>query len=260
MIGLRRSVVVLVAALAVVGGCSTSSSGSPASDTADAEPSGSITVSAAASLTEPFGQIAADFERANPGASVQYNFDSSSALAKQIEDGAPADVYASADQPNMQALADRGLLAAGPSTFARNRLAIAVKRGNPLGITALADLPAAQTIALCGSDVPCGRYADEVLSRAGVAIPADRITRGQNVKTALAAVSDGDADAAIVYATDGNGKVELVAIPDEQNAVASYPIAVLASTGNRATADAFVQFVLGPAGQASLGAAGFLPP
>ncbi len=223
---------------------------------------GAITVSAAASLTAPFKTIGADFTKANPAVTeVTFNFDSSSTLATQIQGGAPADGFASADEASMKKLTDADLVAGRPQVFARNRLTIVVKKGNPKNITTLADLATAGTISLCGSAVPCGKYADQILEAANVSIPSDKVTRGQNVKATLAAVADGDADAGIVYVTDVTGdKVQGVAIPDAQNAIATYPIATLTASTNRATMDAFIAYLLSPAGQATLQAAGFLPP
>ena len=220
-----------------------------------------VTVSAAASLTAPFGMIGDELTAASAGAGeVTFSFDSSSTLAAQIIDGAPADVFAAADEASMTRLVDAGLIVGEPRVFARNELAIVVKAGNPTGIASLADLASADVVALCGEDVPCGRYAAEVLDQAGVAIPTDRITRGQNAKATLAGVAAGDADAGIVYATDIVGAdVEAVAIPAEVNVIADYPIAVVADAADPTSAEAFVAFVLGPGGQAILADAGFLP-
>lgn len=262
----------LVLALALVGaGCSSASPGTATTGASSpgttpglmgGAASGAITVSAAASLTAPFKTIGDDFKKANAGVTdVTFNFDSSGTLSSQIQGGAPADGFASADEANMKKLSDAGLIAGTPRVFARNQLTIVVKKGNPKNIKTLADLPAAGTVSLCGSDVPCGKYADEILKRAGVTIPTDKVTRGQNVRAALTAVADGDADAGIVYATDvTGGKVEAVVIPDAQNAVATYPIGVVKASTNPATMDAFIAYVLSPAGQATLAAAGFLPP
>lgn len=262
--------IVALAVVCVLAGCSAAddpaTAGSPAGSPGSAGSgavSGAITVSAAASLTVPFTTIAEDFRAANPGAEVTFTFDSSGTLSRQIVDGAPADVFAAADETSMDRLADAGLIAGSPEVFARNRLAIVVKNGNPTGIGSLADLAGVAdtgTIALCGTEVPCGRYADQILADAGVVLAEGSVTRGQNVKATLAAVADGDADAGIVYATDITGeKVQAVAIPDDANIVARYPIGVVRTASDRATADAFVAFVRGPRGQAALEAAGFLP-
>lgn len=255
---------VLLATLAFVGAaCSSSSETTTAGigTTTASNLTGTITVSAAASLTATFTTIGDAFKAANPGVDVKFNFDSSSTLAKQIQDGAPADGFASADEANMTKLTDANLIAGTPEVFARNQLTIVVKKGNPKSVQTLADLATAGTISLCGSEVPCGKYADHILQTAGVTIPADKITRGQNVKATLAAVAEGDADAGIVYVTDVTGdNVEGVAIPEAQNAIAMYPIGAIAASTNQAAMEAFIAYVLSPAGQAILEAAGFLPP
>lgn len=249
----------LLASTLVATGCGAADDPSTAASGADS--SGNITVSAAASLTLPFTQIGEDFEAEHPEAGrVRFNFDSSSTLVNQIHDGAPADAFASADEANMTELTGAGLVLGDPTVFARNKMAIVVKKDNPAGITGLADLARVDILSLCAHEAPCGRYADQILDTAGVTIPTGRVTRGQNVKTAVAAVSEGDADAAIVYVTDVTDAVDLVEIPDAQNLFATYPIAVLASSPNPEAAQAFVDFVLSPGGQATLHDAGFLPP
>lgn len=241
---------------------SNSNSTDSAATTADgATLEGSITVSAAASLTEAFEQIGDAFQAEHPDATVTFNFGSSSSLARQIKEGAPADVFASADEANMQKLADAGLIDGSPTTFARNQLTIVVKKGTPKNIQTLADLATAGIVSLCGQEVPCGRYADQILTAANVTIPEGNVTRGQDVKATLGAVAEGDADAGIVYVTDAkNVDVHAIAVAAAQNAFASYPIATVASSSNQTLARAFIEFVLSPAGQAVLETAGFLPP
>jgi molybdate transport system substrate-binding protein len=234
----------------------------PASS-AHSAPRGSITVSAAASLTEAFTRIGEQFEEKYDGTDVTFNFDASSALVLQIQGGAPVDVFASADEANMDRLVDGEQVTAKPVVFARNELQIATKPGNPEKIATLGDLEDAGTIALCAAAVPCGRYADAALAEAGVTIPADQITRALNAKATLTAVSDGDADAAIVYVTDveaAGSSVHGVAIPDADNQVARYPIAPLDDAANAKTAKAFTRFVVSPAGQRVLKRFGFLAP
>ena len=261
----RRSGLVALAVgagLALIG-CGSRSSSSAAKPTDAPKVTGAITVSAAASLTEAFGKIGTDFETANPGATVSFNFGSSGTLATQIQQGAPADAFASADQANIDLLFNRGLTAGSPTLFARNKLVIVTKPGNSKGVKSLADLATVGIVSVCGETVPCGKYATQVLSTAGVAIPTERITRGQDVKATLAAVTTGDAVAAIVYVTDAKAAaraVTAVPIPDAQNAIATYPIVVLKSSGNAATARAFVGFVASPRGQTTLRSYGFLPP
>lgn len=239
--------------------------GPPASGsvTTGRRPSGTITVSAAASLTEAFTQIKERFERRYRGATVTYNFGSSSALVNQIQGGAPVDAFASADLTNMDKLVAGGQVTASPTTFARNQMAIAVKPGNPQRVQSVADLARVGTVSLCGATVPCGVYAAGVLRKAGVSLPESHVTRGADAKATLAAVAQGDADAAIVYVTDveaAGATVEGVSIPDDQNVVAVYPIAPIAGAGNPKLAKAFVEFVASPAGSRVLAKYGFLAP
>jgi molybdate transport system substrate-binding protein len=253
----------VVLMLVLVGCGSDDSDETASSTTADSELEGAITVSGATSLTDALTQIGDDFSAANPGVEVTFNFDSSWTLATQILEGAPADVFASADEANMTKLTDESLIAGEPEVFARNELVIVTKPGNPEGIADLADLADMGVISLCGEDVPCGRYALEALDDAGVTIPESSVTRGQNVGATLTAVAEGDAVAGIVYVTDARAAgdaVEAVAIPAAVNVVATYPIGVLEASGDAAVADAFVAYVLSDEGQAVLEELGFLPP
>jgi len=225
--------------------------------------SGTITVSAAASLTEAFTKMGTDFQKANPGTTVTFNLAASSALVTQIQGGAPADVFASADGTNMQKLVSGGDVTAEPTVFATNALTIVVKPGNPKKVKSLADLAKLGTISLCADTVPCGKYAQQALTTAGVTIPAEKITKGADVKSTLAAVTTGDADAAIVYTTDAKAAgttVQAVRIPAWLNVYAIYPIAPLASSQNAALADAWVKYTVSPAGQKTLQSYGFLAP
>jgi len=250
----------------VLVGCG-SSSGSgaskPSSTTAAApKVTGAITVSAAASLTDAFGRIGTDFSAANPGATVAFNFGSSGTLATQIQQGAPADAFASADPALVTTLIEAKLVDDRATVIANNKLVIVTKPGNPKRIKRLADLATAGVISLCGETVPCGKYAGQILSGAGVTIPTDTITRGQDVKATLAAVTNGDADAGIVYVSDAKtagSAVTAVPIPDAQNAIATYPMVVLKQSTNPAAARAFVAYVASPPGQATLRSYGFLP-
>lgn len=261
---LLLSLVVLAALLAACG------DDSDPTDTADGTGTaagadrleGSLSVSAAASLRDAFDVIGDDFTAAHPDVDVVFNFDSSSTLATQILEGAPADVFASADGTNMTELTDAGVVDGEPETFARNELVIVTKPGNPTGIAGLEDLAGAGVVSMCGEDVPCGRYAQEALDEAGVSVPESNVTRGQNVASTLTAVTEGDAVAAVVYATDAisaGDAVERVDIADEHDVFATYPIAALAEVGDPDLARAFVDHVLGPEGQAVLEDHGFLP-
>lgn len=264
---LSLAVAILLALAFGVAGCSSdddaATSDSTTTTAADPKATGAITVSAAASLTEAFTTIKEDFVTANPDATVTINFGASGQLATQIQGGAPVDVAAFADEAPMKTLSDGSLLAAAAKIFARNLLIIVTKPGNPKGITTLADLATAGTISLCGSTVPCGKFANQILKDAGVTIPTTSITRGQDVKATLTAVTEGDAEAAIVYVTDAKAAgstVEPVDIPEAQNVVASYPIAVIKASQNSLAAQAFEDYVLGAQGQAVLQDAGFLAP
>ncbi len=262
---IKLSVTALLALAFVASSCGSddTESTTTTSPASGRELTGDITVSAAASLTESFTTIRDEFVRANPDTTVTINFGSSGQLSTQIQEGAPVDVAAFADEAPMSALDESGLLAAPATIFARNELVIVTKPGNPKGIDTLDDLATAGVVSLCATTAPCGKYADQILQTAGVVIPDSSITRGQDVKATLTAVTEGDAEAAIVYVTDaeaaGSG-VDTVDIPETDNVVASYPIAVTAATTNEETAKAFADFVLGERGQDVLRAAGFLSP
>jgi molybdate transport system substrate-binding protein len=230
-------------------------------DAVAAKPSRTVTVCAAASLSAALQTMASAFEKAHPGVQVELNFAGSPTLVQQIQQGAPADVFASADEANMQKLVESGQVAGAPQFFARNKLQIVVPAGNPKHIAALADLAKpGLTIALCGPAVPCGRYAAEAFAKAGVVAPA--ASQEVDVKAVLTKVSMGEADAGIVYVTDvraAAGKVDGVEIPEASNVIARYPIAVVKNAPNAAAGAAFVEFVLSPKGQRLLAGFGFLP-
>ena len=215
-----------------------------------------ITVMAATSLTDAFGAIEQAFEAANPDVDVTMSFGGSSTLANQIANGAPADVFASADQKNMIAIAD--LLAGDYSFFATNSLEIMVASGNPKNIRTLADLSRSDVVVITAQpDVPIRSYTDEVLMRAGV-VPNFRSFEA-NVGGIVTKITSGAADAGIVYRTDviaAGSKAQGVVIPADQNFVAQYPIAVVTTSTNRTAADAFVAYVEGP-GQDVLAKYGF---
>jgi molybdate transport system substrate-binding protein len=250
------------AAAALVVGCGGDDDTTSATTTAPGGLSGTITVSAAAAFADAFARIRDDFTAANPGVAVIFNFDSSSILATQITEGAPADVYASADEADMARLTDDDLIAGEPVVFAGNEMVIVTRPGNPAGITALADLADVGVVSLCGENAPCGRYAEQILVGADIAIPESRVTRGQNANATLAAVTDGDAVAAVVYASDAvraGDAVEAVTIPAEANLTAVHVIGVVASTADRDTAEAFVTYVSGPDARSVLEEFGFSP-
>jgi len=229
---------------------------------AQQKPSGEITVFAAASLTESFDAMAKQFQKKYPDVDVRFSYDASSNLATQINQGAPADVFASADADNLQKTIDAGTVTPPPVVFAKNRLEIAVEKGNPKKIKSLADLgKSGLVVVLCADQVPCGKYAAESLTKAGVSVsPA---SKEENAKATLSKVSIGEADASIVYVTDvraAKGTTSGVKIPDKGNVIATYPIGVVKDSQNIAAAKAWVKFVRSEEGQAILRKFGFLPP
>ncbi|GLZ35253.1 molybdate-binding protein [Lentzea sp. NBRC 105346] len=223
---------------------------------------GEITVFAAASLTESFTKLGKDFEAKNPGAKVKFNFAGSSALAQQINQGAPVDVFASAAPANMKQVTDSGAVTASPATFVKNTLQIAVPKGNPGKVSGLADFgnPGLK-IALCAEQVPCGAAAKKVFEAAKITAAPD--TLEQDVKAVLTKVRLGEVDAALVYRTDvksAGDSVEGKDFPEADKAVNEYPIAPLAKAPNAGAAKAFVDFVLSEQGRKVLAEAGFTAP
>jgi molybdate transport system substrate-binding protein len=242
--------VVVAVLLAACGSNNTSSGGSSSSD--------EIKVFAAASLTAAFTRLGGDFTAAN-GTKVSFNFAGSQALATQIRQQAPADVFASADTTNMDKVKD---LVGTPQTFASNLLQIVVEKGNPKGVKGLADLARRDLkVVLAAPDVPAGKYAAQALRRAGVTVQP--VSQEDNVKAVVTKVSLGEADAGIVYVTDvaaGGDRVEGVAIPDDQNVAATYPIATVNASRSKDKAQAFMDLVVSDEGQQVLEGYGFLPP
>ncbi|MEU7588430.1 molybdate ABC transporter substrate-binding protein [Micromonospora sp. NPDC049230] len=255
-----RTAMAVVLALTVAGcgaGADRASGGA-----VDGRVTGTVTVFAAASLTESFTRIGADFEAANPGSTVTLNFAGSSALANQVNQGAPADVFASAAPATMATVTEAGNADGAPSVFARNQLVIAVPRGNPGRVTGLADLgrPGVK-VALCARQVPCGAAARTALDAAGVALTP--VTLEQDVKGALAKVRLGEVDAALVYRTDAlaaSADVTGVEFPESARAVNDYPIVALRDAPNPAGARALVAYVRSAPAQAVLAEAGFQAP
>ena len=219
-----------------------------------------VLVMAAASLTDGFAEIEVAFEASNPGTDVQLNLAGSGSLREQILQGAPGDVFASANEATMQQVIDAGA-AQSHRTFATNSLAIAVPLGNPAGITSIDDLAKPDLlIGLCAPGVPCGDLARQALAAAGVTASID--TNEGDVRALLTKIEAGELDAGIVYTTDiaSSAEVESVALPDGIDLAVDYPIAVLSAAPNTDGAVAFVDFVLSDQGQALLGAAGFGAP
>jgi len=236
---------------------------------------GEIIVFAAASLTDPFRELAARFQQEHPGVKVTFNFAASSILRTQILQGAPADLFASADEKNMEEVVQAGRVAEGPWIFATNRLVVVTPASSPAGIMALRDLARpGLRLALPGPEVPIGAYAREVLARASKdpAYGSDFAERvlgnvassEPNVKAALARVALGEADAALVYRSDVTpayqGKVRVVEIPDPLNVIARYPIALLKEASHPAAARAFVELLRSPRGREIMQRWGFGAP
>jgi molybdate transport system substrate-binding protein len=251
---IRLAAVLAVAALALAacGGDDEPSGGSSGS-------SNEIKVFAAASLTAAFTELGQQYTSANGGTKVTFNFAGSQALATQIQQSAPADVFASADLANMDKVKD---LVGTPKSFASNLLAIVVEKGNPKGVKGLDDLANADLkVVLAAEEVPAGRYAKQVLDKAGVAVTP--VSQEDNVKAVVTKVSLGEADAGIVYVTDvsaGGDKVEGVDIPETENVTATYPIATVKASKAQDKAQAFMDLVLSDQGQQVLKQFGFLPP
>jgi molybdate transport system substrate-binding protein len=221
-----------------------------------------VTVFAAASLGNALQEVKSRFAKAHPEVDVRLNLGSSSTLATQVQAGAPADVFASADEPTMKKALDAGLADGQARIFARNTLSILVAKGNPKRITGLRDLSRrGLVVALCGPQVPVGRYGREALAKAGVPVP--RGSQELDVKQVVSRVTLSEADAGIVYATDvtaSRGKAEGVTIPANQNVEARYPVSALKAGNNVAGGRLFVDFLLSAEGQRALQAYGFLPP
>ena len=223
---------------------------------------GDVTVFAATSLTGAFNEIGTAFTAANPDAEVTFSFDGSSALVQQITQGAPADVFASADTNNMTKLTDAGLNGTAPQILATNVLTIIVAPGNPLGITGVADLASpAIKVVTCATEVPCGNYANQVFASAGVTVSP--VSLEQNVGGVRTKVTSGEADAGIVYLTDAiaaGDEAANVEIPEDINVVAEYPVATVAASANAALGEGFIEFLLGDEAQGILADHGFGPP
>jgi molybdate transport system substrate-binding protein len=250
---------ILTAALvAVLVTASCGSDGGAGDGTAPAD----VTVFAAASLTAAFTELGDAFTAANPGADVTFSFAGSSELVAQLREGAPADVFASADLANMALLTGADLVDGEVEVFATNVAEIIVEAGNPRGIMDIADLADDDLVVVqCAPEVPCGAYAEQVLANAGVAVTPSSLE--QNVKAVATKVLLGEADAGIVYRTDvlaAGDDADGVTIPDDVNVVAEYPIALLLDAPDAPGGRSFIDFVLSATGQQVLADNGFGPP
>jgi molybdate transport system substrate-binding protein len=254
--------VVAGAGVAVAAGCGSVDGGSSGSAPAGKGGGRTVVVFAAASLTGTFTALGRTFQAAHPGVSVTFNFGGSSALAQQITQGAPADVFAAANLATMKMVTGAHLTAGQPRTFVRNRLEIAVPPGNPGHVTGLRDLAnSTLKVVLCAPQVPCGAAAQKALGAAGLTVTP--VSQEQDVKAALTKVELGEADAALVYRTDvkaAGGRVTGIDFPEAATAVNDYPIAALAKAPQPALAGEFVQLVLSAQGRSVLTRAGFESP
>lgn len=272
---MRSRPVALVAAVAlVVAACSVGTSPSPS---VAASPPGAgpanLTIYAAASLTDALAKAKAAYEAANPGTTLTISTDASSALETKIEQGAPADVFLSADTANPQKLVDQGLANGAPVTFAGSKLTVVVPTSNPASIQTPADLarPGVKVIA-AGDAVPITKYANQLVANLAkesgyptdfaAKYAANIVSKEDNVKALIAKVELGEGDAGIVYVTDAKAsdKVGTIDVPDAANVPATYEGVVVRASPNAAAAEAFLAWLAGPGGQAILSGFGFLPP
>lgn len=257
----RRGVIFAIPALTLLAACKERDGDSPGPEGARRE----LLVFAAASLTDAFRAIAEDFEKANPRIDVKLNFAGSQSLRAQIENGAVPQVFASANRAHMLALERAGLVE-DPKVFATNRLVVVVPRDNPAGIERFEDLVKAERLVLAGDHVPAGAYAKRALESVGErfaeTVVARVVSRENNVRQTLQKVVLGEADAAIVYASDAlaaKGEVKVVAIEDEHGVVAAYPVATVVGAPHGRLGELFVAHLLSPEGQARLVAQGLEP-
>lgn len=249
--------VVFVVAATLLAACGSSTGNASPSSTPLA---GTVSVFAAASLTDAFNALGASFHGANAGVTMRFNFAGTPTLVTQIEQGAPADVFASADTTNMDKLKGDGYTTGTPQVFARNKLEIVVAPGNPKGITGLADLARGGLIYITEAPtVPAGKYALQALKIAGVTVTPKSLET--DVKSVVSKIELGEADAGIVYTTDitaAGSKVAGVPIPDADNVIATYPIVAVKASTNAPATNAFIAYVLSSSGQAKLQSFGFL--
>lgn len=260
-----RALIVAVAAAAALtlAGCSGASGTSTPTATSTPDTlKGTVVVLAAASLTEVYGQLATQFEKLHPNVTITESFGGSSALAAQIVQGAPADLFATANEATMKTVTDGGLAAETPIVYATNVLTLVVPPSNPANVTTLADLadPAVK-VALCDKTVPCGSAAISLLAAENLKVTP--VTLESDVKAVLTKVEVDEVDAGLVYVTDAKtagSKVKQIAVPDAANVINRYPIALMSGSSNPKAAKAFENYILSSTGLAALKAAGFGTP
>jgi molybdate transport system substrate-binding protein len=251
----------LVSAAAGCAGSSSASSSTPSNGRAGSALTGTLHVFAAASLTEAFTTLGKRFESAQPDVKVVFNFGASSTLAQQINQGAPADVFASASTKNMDQVVSAGG-AKNSTAFVKNVMEVAVPPSNPAHISSVQDLAKSHVkVAVCQAQVPCGATAERVFTNAQITVKP--VTLEADVKSVLSKVELGEVDAGVVYVTDvraAGNKVAGVIISPDVNASTTYPIATLTDARNPTASQAFLSYVRSPAGQSVLTADGFAQP
>jgi molybdate transport system substrate-binding protein len=253
-----RRLAVLASTILLLAATATACGGDPDGGGGDT----TLTVFAAASLTQTFAEIGEAFEEEHDGVQVEFSFGGSSDLVAQIQEGAPADVFASADEANMDKLTAEDLQADDPQPFASNTLEIATPPDNPAGITSFADLakPGVKVV-VCAPEVPCG--AATVQAEEATDVTLEPVSEEQSVTDVLGKVTSGEADAGLVYATDvtaAGEDVTGVPFPESSDIVNTYPIVALKDSDNADLAAEFVELVLGDTGQSILAEAGFAQP
>ena len=257
-----RALAAIALSAVLFSSCGTDSEPEDQAATTTTSVSGTVTVLAAASLTESFEQLGEQITADNPGLEVVFSFGPSSGLVEQVLAGAPADVLATADTRTMDEAVAGGAVKGEPEVFARNTLALVVPAGNPGEVTGLADLARSELrIAICEPEVPCGAATERLLTAAGVTAAPD--TLATDVKEATSLVSLGEADAALVYRTDAAAEgdaVETIEVPEAADVVNEYPVAVLVDAPNPAGAQVVADAITGEPGHAILADAGFLEP
>jgi molybdate transport system substrate-binding protein len=263
----KRLLVVAICGSLILAACGSDDSPGDGDNSSSAStPAVELTVFAASSLTAAFTQMGTDLEAANTGTTVTFNFGSSGDLAASIESERTADVFASASGTYMDEVSDK-VGVTGRADFVQNKLVVITPPDNPANITSLEDLaePGVQVV-LAAEGVPVGDYARKALETADLtdAVLANVVSNEEDDASVVAKITAGEADAAIVYVSDVTSavapQVNAVAIPDDVNVIATYPIAVVTGTSNTETAQAFVDYVTGSEGQATLAEFGFLPP
>lgn len=256
-------IAVAVSAALLLAGCSSPVASSTPTTSKTADPlTGTVTVLAAASLTDVYGNLATQFEKLHPNVAITQSFGGSSALAEQIIQGAPADIFASANAATMKTITAANLTDDTPTVFATNILTLIVPPTNPAKVSTIADIanPAVK-VALCDKVVPCGSAAIKLLAAEKLTVTP--VTLETDVKAVLTKVELDEVDAGLVYVTDAKtagSKVKQIPVTDAANVINDYPIAVLKNSTNKTAAKAFEAFILSKTGLAALGAAGFGTP